>query len=89
MNKINASIQENEQRIQALDYLLTLFDRNVLDTVSNQRISQMFTAIFGSGLSYLPSTGVLNDIISSGKLNIILNKSLRQNLASFESSLNL
>ena len=86
LNKINASIQENEERIQALDYLLTLFDRNVLDTVSNQRISQMFKPIFSSSLSYLPSTGVLTDIISSGKLNIILNKSLRQNLASFESS---
>ena len=88
LNKINASIQENEERIQSLDYLLTLFDRNVLDTASNQRISQMFTPIFGSQLSYLPATGVLSDIISSGKLNIILNKNLRQNLASSESSLN-
>ncbi len=87
LNKINTSIQENEQRIQSLEYLLTLFDRNILDTVSNQRISQMFTPIFGSAISYLPATGVLNDIISSGKLNIILNKSLRQNLASFDSSL--
>ncbi|WP_298371198.1 DUF6090 family protein [uncultured Lutibacter sp.] len=87
LNKINASIQENEQRIQSLEYLLTLFDRNVLDTVSNQRISQKFAPIFGSAISYIPATGVLNDIISSGKLNIILNKSLRQNLASFDSSL--
>jgi hypothetical protein len=49
----------------------------------------MFLPIFGSEISYLPATGVLNDIISSGKLNIILNKSLRQQLASFESSLDL
>ena len=89
LNKINASINENEQRIEALENLLTLFDRNVLDTVSNQAISQMFLPILGSDISYLPAKGVLNDIISSGKLNIILNKSLRQNLASFESSLDL
>ncbi|KAA5824184.1 hypothetical protein FPF71_11265 [Algibacter amylolyticus] len=87
LNKINASIQENEQRIESLDNLSTLFNKNVLDTINNQAISQMFAPVLGSQLSYLPSTGVLNDIISSGKLNIILNKSLRQNMASFESSL--
>jgi len=89
LSKINASIQENEQRIQAFDFLLTLFDKNILDTVSNKRISQMFVPILGSEMSYLPSSGVLNDIISSGKLNLISNKGLRQNLASHESSLNL
>ena len=88
LNKINESIQRNEKRIQAFDFLLTLFDKNVLDTVSNKFISQMFVPVFGEKTSYLPSTGVLNDIISSGKLNIILNKNLRQNLASHESSLN-
>ena len=87
LNKINASIQENELRIQSLEYLLTLFDKNVLDTVNSQIISQKFAPIFGSEISYIPAKGVLNDIISSGKLNIILNKSLRQNLASFDSSL--
>ncbi|MGB5420145.1 DUF6090 family protein [Algibacter sp.] len=89
LNKINTSIKENEQRVVALDNLLTLFDRNVLDTVSNQAISQMFLPILGSALGYLPAKGVLSDIISSGKLNIIENKSLRQHLASFESSLDL
>ena len=87
LNIINASIQENEQRIESLEFLLSLFDRNVLDTVSSQRISQKFAPIFGSSIVYTPATGVLEDIISSGKLNIILNKNLRQNLASFNSSL--
>ncbi|MCK0157903.1 DUF6090 family protein [Cellulophaga sp. F20128] len=88
LTKVNASIEENEGREQALKQLLTLFDSNVLDTISNQRISQLLAPIFGAEISYFPSTGVLNDIISSGKLNIILNRNLRQNLASFESSLN-
>ncbi|WP_282049360.1 DUF6090 family protein [Maribacter aquivivus] len=87
LNIINASIQENEQRIESLEYLLNLFDKNVLDTVSSQRISQKFAPIFGSSISYIPATGVLEDIISSGKLNILLNKSLRLNIASFNSSL--
>ncbi|MEO9892725.1 DUF6090 family protein, partial [Aurantibacter sp.] len=42
LKKINASIEENKQRIASLDYLLTLFDKNRLDTVSSQRISQKF-----------------------------------------------
>lgn len=88
LKKIEASIEENRQRIETLDYLLTLFDKNVLDTVNSQLISQKFAPIFGSEISYIPATGVLNDIISSGELNIILNKSLRHNIASFDSSLN-
>ncbi|MEB8327722.1 DUF6090 family protein [Flavobacteriaceae bacterium KMM 6897] len=89
LNKINNSIQENERRIEAIDNLLTLFDKNVLDTINKQAISQMFFPVLGSALNYLPSKGVLSDIISSGKLNIILNTDLRQNLASFESSIDL
>ncbi|MGS0523860.1 DUF6090 family protein [Zobellia nedashkovskayae] len=87
LNKINTSIEENKQRIESLDYLLTLFNKNMLDTVSSQRISLKFAPIFGSEINYTPATGVLNDIISSGKLNIIMNKGLRQNLAYFDSSL--
>ena len=67
---------------------MTLFDKNVLDTVSNQTISKKFSSVLGDEISYFPSTGVLSDIISSGKLNIILNKKLTQHLASFESTLN-
>ena len=71
----------------ALEDLLTLFDISVPDSVSNKSISLMIHPIFGSDLSYKPSLVVVSDIISSGKLNIILNKNLRQKLASFESSL--
>jgi len=88
LNKINNSIQENDERIQALEMLLTLFDKNVLDTVSQLMISKEFSSVFGNEMNYFPSTGVLSDIISSGKLNIILNKKLTQHLASFESNLN-
>lgn len=87
LDKLHLSINDNEIRIKALKDLLTLFDISVLDSVSNKSISLMIHPIFGTDLSYKPSLGVLSDIISSGKLNIILNKNLRQKLASFESSI--
>ena len=87
LEKLNMSIDENDVRINALEDLLTLFDIYVLDSVSRKSISLMIHPIFGSDLSYKPSLGVISDLISSGKLNIILNKNLRQKLASFESSL--
>jgi hypothetical protein len=87
LEKLNVSIYENEVRKNALENLLTLFDFSVLDTVSNKSISLMLHPVFGTDLSYKPSLGVVSDIISSGKLNIVLNKNLRQKLASFESAL--
>ena len=87
LEKLNMSIDENDVRINALEDLLTLFDIYVLDSVSRKSISLMIHPIFGSDLSYKPSLGVISDLISSGELNIILDKNLRQKLASFESSL--
>ncbi len=87
LDKLNVAIDDNIVRINALENLLTLFDISVLDSVSNKSISLMIHPVFGSELSYKPSLGVVSDIISSGKLNIILNKNLRKKLASFESSL--
>ncbi|WP_179337324.1 DUF6090 family protein [Winogradskyella ludwigii] len=88
LSKINTAIQVNEQRIKTLEKVLTLFNKNVLDTIKPQTISQLLGPILGSDIQYTPTTGVLNDVISSGKLNIILNKNLREDLASFESTIN-
>ena len=86
MDKINFSIAENETIIKGVNGLLNLFDNEVLDTVSNKYLNQSFRSVFGNQMKFRPSTGVLNDIISSGNLNIIKNQKLRQRLASFESS---
>ncbi len=88
LSKINTAIQVNEQRIKTLEKVLTLFNKNVLDTIKPQTISQLLGPILGSDIQYTPTTGVLSDVISSGKLNIILNKNLREDLASFESTIN-
>lgn len=89
LDRINTSIKVNEQRVQTLEKVLTLFNKNALDTIRPHTISQLLGPIFGSDIQYTPATGVLNDIISSGKLNLILNKNLRQDLASFESTINV
>ena len=74
LQKRNASIDENEVRKNSLEDLLTLFDISVIDSISKKSISLIIHPVFGSDLSYKPSLGVVSDIISSGKLNIIFNK---------------
>ncbi|QIE58742.1 hypothetical protein G5B37_03950 [Rasiella rasia] len=87
LEKINNSLQNNKERVNAVEDMLTLFDANVLDTISDKAISDMLYSVFSGDATYQPSKGVLTDIISSGNLNIIKNKKLRQSLASFESKL--
>jgi len=87
LEKINISLQKNKERMNAVEDMLTLFDTNVLDTISNTTISDILYSVFSGDATYQPSKGVLTDIISSGNLNVIKNKKLRQLLASFESKL--
>jgi hypothetical protein len=87
LEKINVSLQKNKERINAVEDMLTLFDANVLDTISDKAISGMLYSVFSGDATYQPSKGVLTDIISSGNLNVIKNKKLRQRLASFKSKL--
>jgi hypothetical protein len=87
LDKINNCLIENNERIKAVDNMLSLFDTKVLDTISDQAISDIFYAIMSGEATFMPSKGVLTDIISSGNLNLIKNAQLRQDLASFESRL--
>jgi len=86
LNKINEIISENKNLMNDIEQMLTLFDNNVLDTISDKEISDIMYSIFGNTVSYRPSKGVLTDIISSGNLNLIQNEQLRQHLASFDST---
>ncbi len=87
LEKINDCILENNKRINSVEEMLTLFDSNVRDTISDKAISNMMYSVFSDEATYNASNGVLTDIISSGSLNLIQNKKLRQQLASFESKL--
>ncbi|MBC3847909.1 hypothetical protein H8K90_16050 [Winogradskyella echinorum] len=87
LEKINLSLQKNKERVNAVEDMLTLFDANVLDTTSDKAISDILYSVFSGDATFQPSKGVLTDVISSGNLNVIKNKKLRQRLASFESKL--
>ncbi|WP_432411422.1 DUF6090 family protein [Rasiella sp. SM2506] len=87
LKKIKECIKENTERIQAVEKILALFDANVRETISDKAVSDIIYSIFGGEATYIPSNGVLTDIISSGNLNLIQNEQLRQHLASFESTL--
>jgi len=89
LSKVNRTISANKELLNDIEKMLTLFDNNVRDTISDKKISDIMYSIFGNSVSYQPSKGVLTDIISSGNLNLIQNEQLRQNLASFESTLNI
>jgi hypothetical protein len=75
------------ERINATEDMLTLFDIYILDNVNDSTISSIFYSVMSGEATFMPSNGVLTDIISSGNLNLIQNAQLRQHLASFESEL--
>jgi hypothetical protein len=89
LSKVNSTISKNKELMNNIEQMLTLFDSNVRDTISDKGISDIMYSIFGSSVSYQPSKGVLTDIISSGNLNLIQNEQLRQHIASFESTLDI
>lgn len=89
LNSLNDCLAKNEEMINSVADLLVLFDQQRLDTISDKEISNRLRRVFSTEVNYIPTTGVLTDIISSGNLNLIVNNKLRHHLASFESSLEL
>ena len=87
LDKLNNSIASNQNYIQAVEHMLTFFDTDVRDTISEGAISEAIYSVFSGSPIYKPSMGVVTDIISSGNLNVIQNETLRQKIASFESNL--
>ena len=87
LKKINNCISLNEKLINSTEVMLSLFDTDVLDTISHKEVSNIIYSVFSTEATYNPSKGVLTDIISSGNLNLIQNNELRQQLASIESEL--
>ncbi|WP_052461228.1 DUF6090 family protein [Psychroserpens mesophilus] len=87
LEKINNCLTENYNQVKAVENMLTLFDDNVRDTISEKETSNIIHSVFKGVTTYIPSKGVLTDIISSGNLNLIQDEKLRQKIASFESTL--
>mgnify|MGYP001097426249 CR=1 FL=1 len=87
LEKINNCLTENHNQVKAVENMLALFDDNVRDNTSEKETSDIIYSVFKGVVTYIPSKGVVTDIISSGNLNLIQNEKLRQKIASFESSL--
>jgi hypothetical protein len=80
-------ISLNNEIIMATDKLLSYFDPEVFDTIPYAKISEGIVDATAEEIYYNPSTGVLTEIISSGKLKLIKNLELKQRLASFGNTL--
>lgn len=52
--------------------------------ISEERFSQLYFDVINSEVQYRPGSGVLNEIISSGKLNLFQNKELKNALAALD-----
>jgi hypothetical protein len=89
LNSLNDCLVKNEEMINSVSDLLVLFDKQTLDTITEEEMSNRLQKVFSTEVNFIPATGVLTDIISSGNLNLIQNNNLRQKLASFESSIEL
>ncbi|PIB26241.1 hypothetical protein BFP75_08355 [Maribacter sp. 4G9] len=87
LNKIDDCLTKNKNLINSVENMLSLFDTNIRDTISEKIVSEIIYSVFKGDATYTPSKGVLTDIISSGNLNLIQNEGLRQKIASFESTL--
>ena len=87
INKLDETIDLNTNLIDNTDKLVKVFQKNVIDTISERTLVNYFFETFSSEVNYTPSKGVLTEIISSGNLKLIQNLELKQKLASFESSL--
>lgn len=70
-----------------LGKILTFFDPQVLDNMTPEVIAQSLGQALTYEVIYTPTTGVQKDLISSGNLKQIRNADLRQQIASFETSL--
>lgn len=70
-----------------LGEILTFFDAQKLDAVTSEFIAQSLGQSLSYEVVYTPTTGVQKDLISSGNLKQIRNSRLRQQIASFETSL--
>ncbi len=75
--KLNAKVFTNAQK-------LANYTGPGNPTISEKEFSQLYFGIIGSEVQYRPGTGVINEIISSGKLNIFREPELKKALASLD-----
>jgi len=89
--------QEFESNLVEVDRVIKLNARNLknaqelskytgpeIPDITEEKFSQLFFGVIDAEVQYSPGTGVVNEIISSGKLNIFRNKELKNALAALD-----
>ncbi|WKK67030.1 DUF6090 family protein [Lutimonas zeaxanthinifaciens] len=87
INKLDETIDLNNNLIDSAQRLIEVFQNNVIDTISERTLVNYLYQTLSNEVNYSPSKGVLTEIISSGNLRLIKNQKLKQKLASFESAI--
>ncbi len=72
--------------LKQLNYARELADFTGLEksTISEKKFAELFFGLANSEVQYRPGTGVTNEVLNSGKLNIFKNEELKEALASLD-----
>ena len=84
LKELEKIIEEHEHSFKAAEEIRALFeDREAFNNVPDSLFRSMFIKM-NINYTYDPSNGILNSIISSGKINQFSNKKLKYRLASIQ-----
>jgi len=86
LERVNKIIETSERSLKNANLLIGLTGPGN-PSIKNEHFSELFFSATLAELKYRPSTGVLKEIISSGRLAILKSEELRGKLASWESLL--
>lgn len=86
---LNKEIDDTAEIIVGIENIIRSFESSVLDTISEQTLAKYLFQSVAKTLSYIPNSGVLSELISSGNLKLIQNQTLKHKLAGFGSRVQL
>lgn len=83
LTTLNKAIDRNSLNLKNGKKLLSYLGPDI-NEISDKRVSRLLGGTIYTEAQFRPSIGVLNEIISSGKLGLLSNASLREKLSSWE-----
>lgn len=83
LNEVDRVIQLNEKLLKNAKELAT-FTGPDIPNITEKKFSELFFGTVNAEVQYRPGTGVTNEIISSGKLNIFQNQELKNALTTLD-----
>jgi ribosomal protein S17E len=86
LKEVNRVLKLNEKILSNAQKLATYTGPN-LPTIEEKYFAKLFFGTVNSEVQYRPGTGVVNEILNSGKLNVFKNKKLKTALASLDGML--